>query len=69
MKKSSFTSLPNKQVKRVKRVRRVGIKRVKRVNLLIHLIKRVKYVFFRVENFNLNLTRLNKRISCVDPFN
>ena len=39
MKKSSFTSLSNKQVKRVKWVE---IKRVKQVNLLTNLIKRVK---------------------------
>ena len=39
------------------------------VNLLTHLIKRVKQVFFRVENLNLNLTRLIKRVNRVNPFN
>ena len=39
------------------------------VNLLTRLIKRVKQVFFHVENFDLNLTRLIKRINRVNLFN
>jgi len=39
------------------------------VNLLTCSIKRVKQVFFHVENFDLNLTRLIKRANRVNPFN
>jgi len=39
------------------------------VNLLTRLIKRVKQVFFRVENLDLNLTYLIKRVNRVNPFN
>ena len=39
------------------------------VDLLTYLIKRVKYVFFRIEKSNQNLTCLIKRVYRVDSFN
>ena len=40
-----------------------------KLTYLTHLIKRVKWVLFRVENLDLNLTHLIKRVERVDPFN
>ena len=39
------------------------------LSYLTHSIKRVKYVLFRVENLNLNLTHLIKWVERVNPFN
>jgi len=36
--------------------------------MLTRLIKRIKQVFFRGQNFDLNLTRLIKRVTHVNPF-
>ena len=36
---------------------------------LTHLIKHVKYIFFRVKIINLNLTHLIKQVNHVNPFN